>query len=68
MPSTLQRSFIKGVFWELISFLITIGAVYLVYGDLVLSIKFSLVLSIIKIFIFFIHERLWKKIKWGKIK
>jgi|WetSurMetagenome_2_1015567.scaffolds.fasta_scaffold1270684_1 adenylylsulfate kinase len=68
MPSTLQRSFLKGVCWETISFIIMVIAVYIIYGDLVLSIKFSVVLSIIKIFLFFLHERAWKKIKWGKIK
>lgn len=68
MPSTYQRSFIKGISWEFISFIITTAAVYLVYGDIIFSIKFSLSISIIKIFLFFIHERIWKKIKWGKIK
>lgn len=66
MASTFLRSFIKGVSWEFISFIITVGAVYYIYGDFVLSIKFSLVLSLIKIFFFFAHERLWKKIVWGK--
>lgn len=67
MASTLQRSFLKGVIWETISLVITFIAVYLVYGNLELSIKFSLGLSAIKILIFFAHERIWKMIKWGKI-
>ena len=64
--STLQRSFIKGFIWEFISFLIVIGAVYIFYGNLKISIMFSLVLTLIKTPIFFLHERIWKKIKWGK--
>jgi adenylylsulfate kinase len=66
MASTCVRSFVKGVSWELIAFLITVGAVYFIYGNLALSIKFSLVLTVLKIGFFFAHERLWKKIKWGK--
>jgi adenylylsulfate kinase len=66
MPSTYQRSFLKGVCWETISLIITFIAVYLVYGDLELSIKFSVGLSAVKILIFFAHERIWKKIGWGK--
>lgn len=66
MASTLQRSLLKGVVWETLSLIITFIAVYLVYGNLALSIKFSLALSVVKIVIFFAHERIWKKIKWGK--
>jgi len=66
MPSTYRRSLIKGVVWELFSFILTLAAVYLFYGDIVLSIKFSVVLATIKIFFFFVNERVWKKIKWGK--
>jgi len=66
MPSTYQRSFTKGVVWEVISFIITFAAVFLIYGDFILSLKFSIGLSLIKIGLFFIHERVWKMISWGK--
>lgn len=68
MGSTLERSFIKGLIWEIVSFVIVIFAVYLVYGNLAMSIQFSIILTLIKIPIFFLHERIWKKIKWGKIR
>jgi adenylylsulfate kinase len=68
MASTYQRSLMKGVLWELISFFIASFAVYLVYGNIGTSILFSLVLTLIKVPLFFIHERMWKKVKWGKIK
>jgi len=66
MPSTYERSLIKGIVWEFISFIITLIAVYLIYGNIKFSIVFSLVLSVIKMIFFFIHERIWKKIMWGK--
>mgnify|MGYP001564623615 CR=1 FL=1 len=68
MGSTYERSFIKGIVWEALSFIITTYAVFIVYGDFIASIKFSLILTIIKAFIFFFHERLWKKVKWGKVQ
>lgn len=58
----------KGVLWELISFFIASFAVYLIYGNIKTSILFSLVLTLIKVPLFFLHERMWKKVKWGKIK
>ena len=68
MPSTYERSFVKGVAWELISFLMTTFFVYIFYGDILESLKFSLILTLIKIPFYFVHERIWKMIKWGKIK
>jgi uncharacterized membrane protein len=66
MSSIPFRSFIKGLCWETISFILTFFAVYLIYGDFLSSLKFSLGLTVIKISLFFIHERLWKKVRWGK--
>ncbi len=66
MASTPARSLLKGISWELIAFVITVIAVYLVYGNLTLSIQFAAGLTVIKIALYFIHERIWKKIRWGK--
>jgi len=68
MGSTYERSFAKGLIWEFISFLLVIVAVYLVYGNLNTSIQFSAIFTLVKIPIFFLHERIWKMIKWGKIR
>ena len=67
ITSTPKRSFFKAFTWELIAFIITLIAVYLVYGDIKMSIKFTLILTVIKILFLYLHERVWKKIKWGKI-
>jgi adenylylsulfate kinase len=66
MASTPIRSFVKGVVWETITFIITLFAVYLIYGDFLSSLKFAFALTVFKILLFFVHERLWKKIRWGK--
>jgi adenylylsulfate kinase len=66
MSSIPFRSFIKGVCWETISFIITLFAIYMIYGNFLNSLKFTLVLTLFKIGLFFVHERLWKKIRWGK--
>lgn len=66
MASTYERSLVKGAVWEGFSFLITLLAIYLVYGDFHLALKFNIALTIVKMFLFFIHERVWKDIRWGK--
>jgi len=67
MGSTYQRSLVKGIAWEIISFIITTFAVYIFLGNFLVSLRFSLVLTFFKAILFFFHERIWKKFKWGKI-
>lgn len=66
MPSTYKRSLVKGIVWEGFSFIIILIAVFLIYGNFSFSLKFSIGLSLIKVILFFIHERAWKNVKWGK--
>ena len=66
MASTYERSLVKGIVWETISFMITLTAVYAIYGNLNLAIKFNIILTIVKMILFFIHERAWKNVTWGK--
>lgn len=66
MASTPIRSFVKGVVWETVSFFLTLLAAYWYYGNFLSSLKFSLILTFVKIFLFFANERIWKKIRWGK--
>jgi uncharacterized membrane protein len=68
VTSTSKRSLIKATSWEIISFIITLIAVFIIYGDLEMSLKFALVLTAIKIIFLYFHERIWKKTMWGKIK
>lgn len=63
--STWERSLVKGMVWEFFSFLITAAAVYAVYGNIGASLKFSLALTLVKVLLFFVHERAWKEVDWG---
>jgi adenylylsulfate kinase len=67
VTSTQKRSFIKAFTWELIAFIITLIAVFLIYGDIKMSIKFTLGLTFVKVLFLYAHERIWKRIIWGKI-
>ncbi len=68
MPSTYQRSFVKGIAWEVGSFLLTSALIYFIFGNIGNSIKIGAVLTLIKMPLYFLHERIWKGIKWGKLK
>jgi len=56
----LKRSITKGITWELL------GLIVLYF--LTKSFKVSIIYVIIRIIMFPLHEILWKKTSWGKIK
>lgn len=68
MGSTFKRSLVKGIIWEGVSFIIAFIIAYSIYGNFGNSIMFAVFLTLIKIPFYFFHERIWKMIKWGKIK
>jgi len=58
MASTRKRSFVKGLTWELLG----IAILYLLTGEWkIVGSYFAL-----RVVLYFVYERVWKKIKWGK--
>ena len=62
------RSIVKGVSWRVIATGTTISIVYYFFGRLDLAVLAGVLESIIKIALFWAHERVWFKIRWGKKK
>lgn len=65
---TNKRSFTKGISWRILATLTTVLIVYFVFERLDLAIATGIVESIFKIFLYWLHERVWFKVKWGKQK
>ncbi len=63
---TNKRSLIKGVSWRLLATTTTIIIVYLFFGRLDLAIMAGALETVAKIFLYYIHERGWNKIDYGK--
>ncbi len=63
---TNKRSLIKGVSWRLLATTTTIIIVYLFFGQLDLAIMAGALETIAKIFLYYLHERGWNKIDFGK--
>lgn len=62
------RSIVKGVSWRVIATGTTISIVYYFFGRLDLAVLAGVLESIVKIALFWAHERVWFKIRWGKKK
>ena len=62
------RSIVKGISWRFIATTTTIIIVYFFFGRLDLAIIAGMIESILKVGLFWGHERIWHKVKWGKQK
>ena len=63
MPEIKQRSFLKGITWRIIGTADTIMLAFLITGDVSNALKIGWLELFTKTILFFIHERVWLKIK-----
>ena len=65
---TNTRSIVKGISWRIVATGTTIIIVYLFFGRLDLAIAAGIIESLLKVFLYFIHEKGWQRIRFGKKK
>ena len=63
---TNKRTLVKGVTWRVVATTTTMVIVYVFFGRLDLAIATGLIESVLKIGLFWLHEKAWFKIRWGK--
>ena len=63
---TNQRSIVKGISWRVVATTTTIIIVYVFFGRLDLAIAAGLIETVLKVGLYWAHERAWFKIHWGK--
>ena len=63
-----KRSIVKAISYRFTGTFITALIVFIFTGKLALSISIASVETVIKIIIYYLHERIWNKMHWGKIK
>ncbi|UMB60243.1 DUF2061 domain-containing protein [Lutibacter sp. A80] len=60
------RSIVKTISWRVIGTLDTVLISWLVTGHIALALSIGSIELITKMVLYFFHERIWNKIKWGK--
>jgi adenylylsulfate kinase len=60
-----SRTLIKTLTWRVLATTTTVVIVFLFTGKLVLSLSIGGVELFAKLAIYYVHERIWDKIKWG---
>ena len=63
---TKQRSVVKTITWKIVATSITLFTVYGFTGTFSSSVRITIVAAIIGMICFYIHERIWNVIHWGK--
>jgi len=60
------RSIVKGISWRFVATGTTIIIVYFFFGRLDLAIAAGLIETVLKVGLYWAHERIWHKVRWGK--
>ena len=63
---SLPRSVLKTVSYRLVILILDFGSIYLFTGKIKVALGFMIVSNIYTTIGYFVHERIWDRIKWGK--
>lgn len=64
---TLRRSIVKTISYRVVILIFDFVSIYLFTGQIKVAFGFMIVSNIYTTIGYFFHERIWDKIKWGKI-
>jgi len=62
------RSIIKALSWRVLATLITFSVSWIFTGNLELAVEIGLVDTVIKLGVYYSHERFWNRLTFGKMK
>lgn len=64
----LSRSFVKAVSFRLIVIVSNVIILFVVTGETKLIFAVVLVSTVVNTLLYVAHERVWNKVKWGRVK
>ena len=67
MRDSHKRSFVKGVSWRALGTIDTITLSYIVTGSISNSLKIGITEVVTKIILYYLHERVWDNVPFGRI-
>lgn len=68
MPDRHSRSIVKAISWRATGTVDTIVISWLITGRLTFALSIGFVELFTKIFLYYVHERVWDKISFGRLK
>ena len=61
------RSWIKSISFRILATITTIALVVIFTGEILLALEIGLVEVVAKLILYYVHERFWDRVSWGKI-
>ena len=65
---TQKRSIAKTISWRVVATVITGVVTYVLTGRLDFAVTVGLADTFVKFFIYYVHERMWTRISYGKVR
>lgn len=62
------RSITKTISWRVVATLVTLGVLYAYTGKFFISLTITLTAAALSTIAYYIHERTWNTIQWGRAK
>ena len=62
------RSVLKALSWRVLATLTTIAIAYFIVGDVKVALKIGAVEVVVKMLIYYLHERAWAKVPLGTVR
>ena len=63
---TKRRSLAKSITWRLIAIAVTFIVGFVMTGSWQFAVSLSLISNLINFVLYYIHERFWLKVNWGR--
>lgn len=60
-----KRSLVKTITWRVSATLITMILVLMFVNDLTIALSVGLIETFVKMFAYYVHERIWNRFSWG---
>ncbi len=61
-----KRSFAKSITWRILAIIVTFASIYFVTGETNTATAGTILTNTINFILYYLHERVWNNIKWGK--
>ncbi len=66
MKESQKRSLVKAITYRILIIILDFVAVYLLTGKVAIAVSFMVVSNLYTAVAYYIHERAWNKINWGR--
>jgi len=63
-----KRTLVKTITWRIVALVTTIIVVYIYSGDVKESLVVGVSANFLKMFLYYVHERIWNKVQFGRSK